>query len=40
MGGRVQLVYAGHLLMAWDVIFDMKKDRDFVCIFLYFLTGV
>jgi len=24
-GGMVQLVYAGHLLLTWEVIFDMRK---------------
>jgi len=24
-GGCVQLFYAGHLLLAWGVIFDMRK---------------
>jgi hypothetical protein len=28
------------LLLVWDVIFHMRKDGGFVCIFLYFLTGV
>ena len=27
LGGGVQLVYAGHLLLAWDIIFNMKKNR-------------
>ena len=26
-GGKVQLVYAGHLLLAWGVILDMRKIR-------------
>jgi len=29
-----------HLLLVWDVIFHMRKDGGFVCIFLYFLRGV
>jgi len=31
-GGRVQLFYAGHLLLAWDVIIYMRKDEILVCI--------
>ena len=38
--GRFQPVYAGHFLLVWGVIFDKRKDRGVVCIFLYFLTGV
>jgi len=28
-GGGVQLVYAGHLLLAWHVIISMRKDKGF-----------
>jgi len=35
-GGGVQLVYAGHLLLVWDVIIHMRKNRGFVCIFSIF----
>ena len=39
-GGGVQLVYAGHLLLAWGVIFDMMKDNGVVCIFSIFDGGL
>ena len=34
--GGVQLVYAGHMLLARDrdVIIHMRKDRGFVCILI------
>jgi len=37
-GEKVQLVYAGHWLLAWDVIFTRGKIQV-LCVFLYFLTA-
>jgi len=37
--GGVQLVYAGHLLLAWGVIFDRRRDRGVVCIFSMLTKG-
>jgi len=38
-GWGVQLVYAGHLLLAWGVIFDMRKI-EVLSVFSRFWTGV
>jgi len=34
--GGFQLVYTGHFLLAWEVIFDKRIDRSVVCIFFIF----
>jgi len=37
--GHIPLVYAGYLLLAWDVIFGLKKTKEIVCIFSFFDGG-
>jgi len=37
--GRIQLAYAGDLLLAWGMIFDRNRDRDVVCIFSILTEG-
>ena len=32
-GGVVQLVYESTFCLAWEVIFDRRKDRGVVCVF-------
>jgi len=39
-GGGFQLIYALHLLLAWDIIVHVRKDRGVVCIFSILLIGV
>ena len=36
VGGGVQLVYAGHLLLAWGNIFDGRRGRVGVCVLYLF----
>jgi len=35
-GGGAQIVYAGHLLLVWDGVIHLRKDRDFVCMLSIF----
>jgi len=39
-GRGVQTVYAGHLLLAWGVIFDRRRDRGVVCMYPIFDGGL
>jgi len=42
-GGRVRLLYAGHLLLAWDVMIFGHEERKRVGLYfqvLYFMTSV
>jgi len=34
----IELVYAGHSLLAWKVVFDRKRDRG-VCLYLLNFDG-
>jgi len=37
--GGVQLVYESTRCLAWGIIFDWRKDRGVVCVFLIFNAG-
>jgi len=37
--GGVQLVYEGTCCLAWEVVFDRKKDRGVICVFSIFNAG-
>ena len=38
-GGGVQLVYEGACCLAWEVIFDRRRDMGVVCVFSIFNAG-
>ena len=37
--GGVQLVYKGTCCLAWEIIFDRRRDSGVVCVFLIVSTG-